>query len=77
VSRDILLQVFFKKHFLQAPEINSRVIMDFFKIRGDIHDSKCTTGINDGKFATSTAGLIDINETGGKFATGIKDTGGK
>ncbi len=51
--------------------------MDFFKIRGDIHDSKCTTGINDGKFATSTAGLIDINETGGKFATGIKDTGGK
>jgi hypothetical protein len=33
------------------------------KIRGDIRNSRCTTGINDtgGKFATS------INHTGGKF----------
>ncbi len=43
------------------------------KIRGDIRESRCTTGINDtgGKIAAS------INDTGGKFATGINDTGGK
>jgi hypothetical protein len=34
----------------------------FSKIRGDIRYSRCTTSIND---------------TGGKFATGVKDTGGK
>jgi hypothetical protein len=31
------------------------------KIRGDIRRSRCTTG---------------INNTGGKFATGVSDTGG-
>ncbi len=34
----------------------------FSKICGDIHKSRCTTGIND---------------TGGKFSTGINDTSGK
>jgi hypothetical protein len=34
----------------------------FSKIRGDIRKSRCTTGVND---------------TGGKFATGAIDTGGK
>ncbi len=34
----------------------------FSKIRGDIRNSRLTTGIND---------------TGGKFSTGINDTGGK
>ncbi len=34
----------------------------FPSIRGDIHKSKCTTGVND---------------TGGKFANGVNDTGGK
>jgi hypothetical protein len=43
------------------------------KIRGDIRESRCTTGSNDtsGKFATG------INDTGGKFATGVSDAGGK
>jgi hypothetical protein len=42
------------------------------KIRGDIRESRCTTGINDtgGKFATG------VNDTGGKIAVGINDTGG-
>jgi hypothetical protein len=34
----------------------------FSKIRGDIRESRCTTGIND---------------TGGKIAAGINETGGK
>ncbi len=34
----------------------------FTKIHGDIHKSRCTTS---------------INNTGGKFATGVRDTGGK
>jgi hypothetical protein len=43
------------------------------KIRGDIRESRCTTGINDtgGKYAAG------INDTGGKFATGVNDAGGK
>ena len=56
----------------------------FSKIRGDIRELRCTTGINDtgGKFATGTndtGGKIaaGINDTGGKFATGVNDTGGK
>jgi hypothetical protein len=45
----------------------------FSKIRGDIRESRCTTGINDtgGKFATG------IRVTSGKFATGVNDTGVK
>jgi hypothetical protein len=44
----------FATMFPQAPEINIRVISNFYKIRGDIRKSRCTTGINDtgGKFAT-------------------------
>ncbi len=34
---------------------------NFSKIHGDIHKSRCTIGIND---------------TGGKFATGVNNTGG-
>jgi hypothetical protein len=43
----------------------------FSKIRGDIHKSRCTTGITNtgGKFATNTASIV---ETGGKFAGGKK-----
>jgi hypothetical protein len=45
----------------------------FSKIRGDIREVRCTTGINDtgGKFATG------VNDTGGKIAARINDTGGK
>jgi hypothetical protein len=50
-----------------------RVISNFLKIRGDIRQSKCTTGVNDtgGKIAAG------INDTAGNFATGINDTGCK
>jgi hypothetical protein len=48
----------------------------FSKIHGDIHKSRCTTGINDNgdKFSTG------VNDTGGNFATSfasVVDTGGK
>ncbi len=45
-----------------APEYPIRAVSNFLKIRGDIRNSRCTTGIND---------------TGGKFATGANDTGSK
>jgi hypothetical protein len=45
----------------------------FRKIRGDIRNSRCTTGIND----TYTGFATGINDTGGKFATGVVYTGGK
>jgi hypothetical protein len=46
----------------QPQSIPFRPFRIFSKIRGDIRESRCTTGIND---------------TGGKFATGVNDTGGK
>ncbi len=77
VSRDFLLLVFFMNQFPPSPRV-------FHLDRGDICESRCTTGINDtgGKFATGvndTGGKIaaGINNSGGKFATGISDTGGK
>jgi hypothetical protein len=54
-------------------------VSNFFKNRGDIRSSRCTTGVvaTDGKWKKFAAGIID---TDGKFATGINntsDTGGK
>jgi hypothetical protein len=45
----------------------------FLKIIGDIHKSRCTTGIKGagGKFA------IGVNDTGGKFAAVFNNTSGK
>jgi hypothetical protein len=64
VSRDFLLLVFFMNQFPPSPRVLHLDRIEFFsKIRGDIRESRCTTGIND---------------TGGKFATGVvNDTGGK
>jgi hypothetical protein len=58
VSQDFLLLVFFMNQFPPPPQsIPLRLFKNFSKIRGDIRESKCTTGIND---------------TGGKFAAGGK-----
>jgi hypothetical protein len=60
----------------------------FSKLRGDIHKSSCTAGVNynSGKFSTGinmttaanfvtgTAGVVD---TDGKFAAGVNNNGGK
>ncbi len=55
-----MLLVFFKNQFPPpAPEYPIRTVSNFSKIRGDIRKSRCTTGIND---------------TGGKFATGVNHT---
>jgi hypothetical protein len=53
---------FFMNQFTQPPSIPLGQFQIFLKIRGDICKSRCTTLIND---------------TRGKFATGIGDTGGK
>jgi len=45
----------------QYQSIPFRPFRIFSKIRGDIRESSCTTGVND---------------TGGKFAAGVTDTGG-
>ncbi len=51
-------------NFSQAPDTNIRLgsFQIFLKIRGDIHKSRCTTG---------------VNNTGGKFASSVNNTGGK
>jgi hypothetical protein len=72
----------------QPQSISLRPFQIFWKIHGDIRNSRCTTGINDtgGKFANGvidTSGKITtgvnegVNATGGKFATGVNDAGGK
>jgi hypothetical protein len=85
VSQDFLLLVFFMNQFPPSSRVFHLNRIEFFsKIRGDIRESRCTTGINDtgGKFGTGvndTGGKIaaGINDAGGRFATGISDTGGK
>jgi hypothetical protein len=53
----------------QPQSILFRPFRIFSKIRGDIRESRCTTGINNtgGKFATG------VNDIGGKIAAGIND----
>jgi hypothetical protein len=57
----------------QPQSIPLRPFRIFSKIRGDIRNSRCTTGIND----TGCKIAAGTNDTGDKFATGINDTGGK
>ncbi len=72
VSQDFLLQMFFMNHLPQAPG-NNRVISKFSKIHGDIRKSRCTAGINN----TGGKFATGINKIGGKIVAGINDTGGK
>ncbi len=55
VSRDFYIRCFSWIIFPQAPKNNTRVISNFSKIRGDIHKSRCTTGINN---SSGTGGEI-------------------
>jgi hypothetical protein len=73
VSRDFLLQVFFHESPSTNPlKITSGQFRFFSKIHGDIRKSRCTTGVND------TGGKFATGiYTGGKIAAGIIDTGGK
>ncbi len=56
VSQDFLLLAFLMYQFPPATEFYIWTVSNFSKIRGDNRKSRCTTGIND---------------TGGKFATGV------
>jgi hypothetical protein len=61
VSRDVLPQVFFHESSSPKPlKITLGSVSIFLKIRGDIRKSGCIAGIND---------------TGGKFGTGVNDVG--
>jgi hypothetical protein len=63
VSQEFLLLVFFHESVSPQPQsIPFRPFRIFSKIRGDIRESRCTTGIND---------------TGGKFATGVNHPAAK
>ncbi len=76
----------------QLQNIPFRPFRIFSKIRRDIRESRCTTGVNDtgGKIAAgiNDAGGSDtganfstifasVVDTSGKFAAGVNDTGGK
>jgi hypothetical protein len=86
VSRDFLLLVFFHESVFPQPQSNPlEPFRIFSKIRGYIHKSRFTTGINDtnlppvsatpvAKFFTIFPSVVD---TGGKYAPGVKVTGGK
>ena len=53
----------------QPQSIPLRPFRIFSKIRGDIRNSRCTTGIND----TGCKIAAGTNDTGDKFATGVVD----
>ncbi len=79
VSCDFLLLVFFVNRLPKPLIIALGSFRIFPKIRGDICKSRCKVQIwcryhdTSGKFATNIASVI---YTGGKFATGVHDTGG-
>ncbi len=71
--QDFLLLFFL---WISSPEHQSIPLGPFWifpKICGDIHKSRCTTGINytGGEFATG------VNNTSAKIAVGMKDNGGR
>ncbi len=55
VPRDFRLQVFYMDQFPPSPIYTIRAVSNFLKIRGDLFNSRCTTGVD--------TGLVD---TGGK-----------
>jgi hypothetical protein len=79
VSRDFLLLVFFINQFPPSPRVSHSDRFEFIRKFAEIFVSKganlppvsATPAAN---FATSLASVFD---TGGKFADGINDTGGK
>jgi hypothetical protein len=74
LSRDFFASGFFHESSSPKPlEVTLGSFRIFLKIRLDIRNSTCTTGINDtgDKFAIGTVGVVD---TGGKVTTGVNDT---
>ncbi len=86
VTRFFASGFFHESFFPQPQSIPLGTFRIFSKIRGDIRNSRCTTGINDtgnlptvsrtpaANFSTSFASVVD---TGGKFATGVNNIGAK
>ena len=62
LSRDFCFWFFYESVSPQPQSIPLEPFLIFLKIRRDTHKSRCTTGIND---------------TGGKFATGVNNGSGK
>ncbi len=75
----------------RAPEYTVRAVLNFLKIRREIHSSRCTTGvvyIGGKRKKTSVIKILiilfghlcfatGVIDIGGKFAASIIDTGGK
>jgi hypothetical protein len=77
VSRVFLLLVFFMYQFPPSPRVSQWDRFEFFRKFAEIFTSKGAPPVSTtpvANFATSFSSVVD---TGGKFATGIKDTGGK
>jgi hypothetical protein len=64
--------------FPQAPEYSIKTDSNFFsrKIRGDIRKSRCTQ-VSTTPVANFSTSFTSVVDTGGKFATGVNNTGGK
>jgi hypothetical protein len=77
VSRDFCLWFFSWISFPPAPEYPIRTVWNFFE-NSWIRKSRCTTGINDTGGKFAT-GINDTStkDNGSKFATGVNNTGGK
>ncbi len=80
VLRVFLLRFFFSEIiFPQAPENNTKIILNFSKVRRDIHKSRCTIGITVSttpvaNFAIGTTSVVD---TSVEFASSVNDAGRK
>jgi hypothetical protein len=77
VSRVFLLLVFFMNQFAPSPRVIRKDRFEFFRKFAEIFASLCAPPVSTTPTAKFSTIFPSVDDIGGKFATGINDTGGK
>ena len=77
VSRDFLLLVFFMNQFPPRPRVLHLDRFEFFRKFAEIFASQGAPPVSATPVANFSTIFASVVDTGGKFATGVNDTGGK
>ena len=77
VSRDFLLLVFFMNHFPPSPRVFHLDRFEFFRKFTEIFASQGAPPVSTTPVANFSTIFASVIDTGGKFAAGVNDTGGK
>jgi hypothetical protein len=77
MSRDFLLLVFFMNQFPPSPRVFHEDYFEFFRKFAEILESQDAAPVSTTLAANFATNFPSVVDTGGKFATGVNDTGGK